>query len=295
MALVFWQLIEKYHFDQPEKTPAEAVKQPSKSEQFKVAAEELVISELGQPIEGVEPAMLMEVLPGLIPADFDRAEAEIGIYVHEREQVVHDLEGETMPHSAAGALTQAGYNAIMSNVTTRLDIRTKDITADDLIDKLKEPAVLPPHYGSQPVACTADAMMCPDGSFVGRTGPNCEFAECPSGDSLEVDSFVDCVAAGNPVMESYPRQCVHNGQRYVEVIDDPWSPFPIRYGEDVSQMEEYRSDCEMKGGLFNECGSACGPEAEMCMDVCSMICEAPGVGGETLPPALESGDLLEVN
>ncbi|MBI5003610.1 peptidoglycan-binding protein [Candidatus Kaiserbacteria bacterium] len=27
-----------------------------------------------------------------------------------------------------------------------------------------------------PVACTADAMMCPDGSYVGRTGPNCTFA-----------------------------------------------------------------------------------------------------------------------
>ena len=29
-----------------------------------------------------------------------------------------------------------------------------------------------------PVACTMDAMQCPDGSYVGRTGPNCEFV-CP--------------------------------------------------------------------------------------------------------------------
>ena len=28
------------------------------------------------------------------------------------------------------------------------------------------------------VFCTADAMMCPDGSYVGRTGPMCEFV-CP--------------------------------------------------------------------------------------------------------------------
>lgn len=28
-------------------------------------------------------------------------------------------------------------------------------------------------------ACTLDAMMCPDGSYVGRSGPNCEFEECP--------------------------------------------------------------------------------------------------------------------
>ncbi len=29
------------------------------------------------------------------------------------------------------------------------------------------------------VACTQEAKMCPDGSAVGRTGPNCEFAPCP--------------------------------------------------------------------------------------------------------------------
>lgn len=31
----------------------------------------------------------------------------------------------------------------------------------------------------QPVACTMDAKLCPDGSSVGRQGPNCEFAPCP--------------------------------------------------------------------------------------------------------------------
>lgn len=28
--------------------------------------------------------------------------------------------------------------------------------------------------------CTADAKQCPDGSYVGRIGPNCEFANCPN-------------------------------------------------------------------------------------------------------------------
>lgn len=31
-----------------------------------------------------------------------------------------------------------------------------------------------------PIACTADAKLCPDGSYVSRTGPNCEFAPCPT-------------------------------------------------------------------------------------------------------------------
>ncbi len=34
------------------------------------------------------------------------------------------------------------------------------------------------------VACTADAMMCPDGSYVGRVAPNCDFAPCPRSDEI---------------------------------------------------------------------------------------------------------------
>ncbi len=37
-----------------------------------------------------------------------------------------------------------------------------------------------------------------------------------------VDDFESCVKAGNPVMESYPRQCTHNGVTYVEFIETEW-------------------------------------------------------------------------
>lgn len=33
---------------------------------------------------------------------------------------------------------------------------------------------------SLPVACTMEAKICPDGSAVGRSGPKCEFAQCPT-------------------------------------------------------------------------------------------------------------------
>lgn len=32
----------------------------------------------------------------------------------------------------------------------------------------------------EPKVCTQEAKICPDGSSVGRTGPNCEFTVCPS-------------------------------------------------------------------------------------------------------------------
>jgi hypothetical protein len=34
------------------------------------------------------------------------------------------------------------------------------------------------------VACTMEAKLCPDGSSVGRSGPKCEFAECPPTGSM---------------------------------------------------------------------------------------------------------------
>ncbi len=43
-------------------------------------------------------------------------------------------------------------------------------------------AVIPHFIGTHPlppVACTMDAKMCSDGSYVGRSGPNCEFV-CPT-------------------------------------------------------------------------------------------------------------------
>lgn len=38
--------------------------------------------------------------------------------------------------------------------------------------------------------CTQEAMACPDGSYVSRTGPNCEFAPCPGSEGSAVDGSV---------------------------------------------------------------------------------------------------------
>lgn len=34
-------------------------------------------------------------------------------------------------------------------------------------------------FGEKPIACTMEAKLCSDGSYVGRTGPKCEFSLCP--------------------------------------------------------------------------------------------------------------------
>lgn len=43
-----------------------------------------------------------------------------------------------------------------------------------------EPADMPSAPpGGMDIACTMDAMLCPDGSYVGRQPPSCQFAPCP--------------------------------------------------------------------------------------------------------------------
>lgn len=37
-----------------------------------------------------------------------------------------------------------------------------------------------PNSSTKPMICTQEAKICPNGSSVGRTGPNCEFAACPA-------------------------------------------------------------------------------------------------------------------
>lgn len=52
---------------------------------------------------------------------------------------------------------------------------------------------MPEEYGDnggtkpEGVVCTQDAEMCPDGSYVGRTGPNCEFAACPIPEGAQME------------------------------------------------------------------------------------------------------------
>jgi hypothetical protein len=56
-------------------------------------------------------------------------------------------------------------------------------------DKTYRPSGPPtPTYTTEPVACAQDAMLCPDGSYVSRVAPKCEFAPCPGITSSPVTS-----------------------------------------------------------------------------------------------------------
>lgn len=64
----------------------------------------------------------------------------------------------------------------------------------------------------------------------------------------EINSFEDCVAAGNPVMESYPRQCKAGDKTFVEEIEEVVQEEPEEVEETgVTETElnvhDTESDC----------------------------------------------------
>jgi hypothetical protein len=74
-------------------------------------------------------------------------------------------------------------------------------------------------YKPQPKACTLEAKLCPDGSYVSRTGPNCEFAECP----IVEDQFKDWKTYTN---EKYGFEI-----KYPPQFKQISSPYLVAFGE----------------------------------------------------------------
>lgn len=64
---------------------------------------------------------------------------------------------------------------------------------------------------NEPVACTMDAKMCPDGSFVGRVAPDCNFAPCPTvlpNGCTQTMIDMPCADIYEPVCATLEVQCV---------------------------------------------------------------------------------------
>jgi hypothetical protein len=83
------------------------------------------------------------------------------------------------------------------------------------------------------VACTMDAKQCPDGSSVGRTGPDCAFAACPS-DSSETPKTVTCTPDMSSALvcpEMYAPVC---GLVQIQCVTTPCNPIPETFSNGCS-------------------------------------------------------------
>ncbi|MFZ2193091.1 MAG: DUF333 domain-containing protein [Candidatus Moraniibacteriota bacterium] len=88
------------------------------------------------------------------------------------------------------------------------------------------------------VVCTQEAKACPDGSYVSRTGPNCEFALCPG----ENDS-------AKPLSMANPASvfCEKNGGKLEIRTDENGGQAGYCIFSDGSECEEWqyqRGECK---------------------------------------------------
>ena len=81
---------------------------------------------------------------------------------------------------------------------------------------------------SDSVACTMDAKICPDGSAVGRVGPNCEFAACP------VTPEVVCTEAMKKATACTLEYAPVCGLVQVQCVTTPSNPVPDTFSNGCS-------------------------------------------------------------
>lgn len=79
---------------------------------------------------------------------------------------------------------------------------------------------------------------------------------------IQVNSFEECVAAGNPVMESYPRQCRHGEKTFIEEFDTP--------GDLIEKSCENTSDCMLP--FAYAALSNCPYQTACIQSSCAVIC-----------------------
>jgi hypothetical protein len=117
----------------------------------------------------------------------------------------------------------------------------------------------------EPTECTADARLCPDGSAVGREGPDCEFAPCPGeGDGCQEDGKI--CADGTVIVREGP-DC-----EFAPCPDEIACTLEAKLCPDGSAVGREGPDCE-----FAPCPGeiACTREAKLCPDGSAVGREGP--------------------
>jgi len=113
--------------------------------------------------------------------------------VSETKQVEEDEGSMSMPEEEEKPITSI-LDTLTNNGLPLQEEEKEQITS--ILDTLTNNG-LPLEPGpviEPPVACTLELFVCPDGSTVGRQGPDCEFPECPTSTtpSEQVDGQCSC-------------------------------------------------------------------------------------------------------
>lgn len=102
-------------------------------EYFNEKLREGVIDRIGQPIEGFVPFMFLQAFSGLVPNDFDGADALLGEYKIVEKELAFIMDEGGPIHSAAEAILEEGMKTVFANIQRRTNVL---ITTTDEVDGL---------------------------------------------------------------------------------------------------------------------------------------------------------------
>ena len=91
-------------------------------EYFNEKLREGVIDRIGQPIEGFVPFMFMQAFSGLVPKDFDGADALLGQYKIVDKELAFIMDEGGPIHSAAEAVSEEGMKTVFENIQRRANV-----------------------------------------------------------------------------------------------------------------------------------------------------------------------------
>ena len=99
-------------------------------EYFNEKLREGVIHRIGQPIEGFVPFMFLRAFSGLVPNDFDGADALLGEYRIKEKELSFIVDEGGPIHSAAETISEEGMKTVFANIQRRTNVLI--ITTDDV-------------------------------------------------------------------------------------------------------------------------------------------------------------------
>ena len=109
------------------------------------------------------------------------------------------------------------------------------------------------------VSCTMEAKLCPDGSAVGRTGPQCEFAACPEAKTGVLKGKVTIgplcpvepcpVTVPNPYLSRMIILQKQTGETFPSVVLQEDGSFEVKIGAGAYLLD--LSDCDFMGCRYS--------------------------------------------
>ncbi len=205
-------------------------------------------------LKDATPTTLMGAFPAMVPEDFNGVETTLGRYEYKDGQLVYS--NTDVVDGAADVISDAGMKTLRDNIYRRLGF-SRDMDIIGVVDRLtKQPATPAPPLddtatSSEQTICTLDAKVCPDGTAVGRTGPNCEFAACP-GEAPSPTGTITCTPeqkGAEACIELYAPVCA---AVQIQCITTPCEPIPKTFSNSCFACSEQSVDSYTEGACVTQ-------------------------------------------